>query len=847
MRPALLRLLKRPSAVSVLDSLISKSISIEQLESKNKCLRCSLRRVHQNASARHWEVDEPRNETSTHLNQSPTSRPYSFHVYNIQSPQNTGHDCTMRQDNAPTSSMANNDASLRLDLQPDKLEFESDIGHTQDMGSRLVDDPAYRQRMDLWEQLLRYRQRHYGDRGTLDIWIALTDRVDGVDLPVVGEQADFFWHSFVDLGLKREVIMGEIMAYAMELWKETGSRWDKFYEVVVGGYLERGMIQHAIRWHKKLQYPHLSCPNDIMRVFEPALTMINGSTKIVLPTTTTRRSVSPGISAFKSICRLTDGHQIYGRVISQLLNLGRVEDAFSLHSFLVERHDHPQTYEEILPLLECAKELSPRKFYELQAYSKDRFPDRMTSAEGSAPAEEDDKREPSGIAWLQEKPFKDELGARLFATKALAFETTVAGLRMFGVQAIGPQSLREMAVRAQGSQDIIARLRELHRAGISIGDSVFARLIRKLASENRNILLSDLLHSDQHPDVLEDAVMQESLLISYYIARDWRPYNMTLAILTEILDDGSKLSNIHFRKFIASGEWASASKIVDEMTLNGQKLTQESVDFMVKHTLTPRRPGVGPIQGTDVPSSKEVSFVFRVLQRVVPMGTSVSPDLWIEMLKRLGMTNHWDELRRCCLWLARQYSAGPKPSDAVSFIINSTDQPRREADGVARNDGDRMLQAVFSKNMQAAIVAWGFKMRVSPNPDHKSYSALGVENLVPWVRGLVLLRELEHNGIRLWHSWIRRACRHRLAVLFGHSRQSSRHMNRMLRRECPYSPERVIADIDRVWGHPPLFSGQQDDLSQLVNPPSSNMSQRRTGRTLWREARLKGAAFVKTK
>ncbi|KAF4165336.1 hypothetical protein CNMCM6936_007944 [Aspergillus lentulus] len=754
----------------------------------------------------------------------------------------------MRQDNAPTSSMANKDASLRFDLQPDKLDFESDIGHTQDIGTRLVDDPVYRQRLDLWEQLLRYRQRHYGDRGTLDIWIALTDRVEGVDLPVVGEQADFFWHSFVDLGLKREVIMGEVLAYALELWKRTGSRWDKFYEVVVGGYLERSMTQHAIRWHKKLQHPHLSCPNDIMKVFYPALTMINESTKIVLPTTITRRSVSPGISAFKNICRFTDGHQIYGCAIPQLLKLGRVEDAFSLHSFLVERHDHPRIYEEIQPLLQCAKELSPRKFYELQAYSKCRFPDRATSAEESAPAKEDDTRESSGKVWLQEKPFKDELGARLFATKALAFETTVAGLRMFGVQAIGPQSLREMAVRAQGSQDIVARLRELHRAGISIGDSVFARLIRKLASENRDILLSDLLHSDQHPDVLEDAVMQESLLISYYIARDWRPYNMTLAILTEIFDDGSKLSNIHFRKFIASGEWASASKMLDEMTLNGQKLAKESVDFMIKHTLTPRRPGVGPVQGTDVSSSKEVSFVFRVLQRVVPMGTSVSPDLWIEMLKRLGMTNHWDELRRCCLWLARQYSAAPKPSDAVSLIINSTDRPRCGAGGAPRDDGDRMLQAVFSKNMQAAIVAWGFKMRVSPNPDHEGYSALGLENLVPWVRGLVLLRELEHNGIRLWHSWIRRACRHRLAVLFGHSRQSSRHMNRMLRRECPYSPERVIADIDRVWGNPPLFNGQQDDdLSQLVNPPSSNMSQRRTGRTLWREARLKGAAFVKTK
>ncbi|KAF7162925.1 hypothetical protein CNMCM6106_000050 [Aspergillus hiratsukae] len=649
-----------------------------------------------------------------------------------------------------SSSVAERDPSLRFDLQPDKLDFESDIGHTQGIGTRLVDDPAHRQKLELWEQLLRYRQRHYGDRGTLDIWVALTDRVEGVDLPVVGEQADFFWHSFVDLGLKREAILGEVLAYALELWKRTGRRWDKLYEVVVGGYLER------------------------------ALTMSNESTKIVLPTTATRRSVSPGIGAFKNICRLTDGHQIYGCAISQLLQLGRVEDAFSLHSFLVERHDHPQTYEEFQPLLQCAKELNLRKFYEkLEAYSKNRFPDRVASADESGAAEEDDTRESSGKVWLQEKPFKDELGARLFATKALAFETTVAGLKMFGVQAIGPQSLREMAVRAQGSQDLVARLRELHKAGISIGDSVFARLIRKLASENRDILLSDLLHSDQHPDVLEDAAMQESLLISYYIARDWRPYNMTLAILGEIFDDTSKLWDIHFRKFIASGEWASASNVVDEMTLSGRKLAQESVDFMVKHALTPRRPGVGPVQGIDLSSSKEVSFVFRVLQRVVPMGTSVSPDLWIEMLKRLGMTNHWDELRRCCLWLARQYSAAPKPSDAASLIISSTDLSRRETDGVARDDGDRMLQAVFSKNMQAAIVAWGFKMRVSPNPDHEGYSALGHENLVPWVRGLVLLRELEHNGIHLWRSWIRRACRHRLAVLFGHSRQSSRHINRL--------------------------------------------------------------------
>lgn len=160
-----------------------------------------------------------------------------------------------------------------------------------------------------------------------------------------------------------------------------------------------------------------------------------------------------------------------------------------------------------------------------------------------------------------------------------------------------------------------------------------------------------------------------------------------------------------------------------------------------------------------------------------------------------------------------------------------------------------MLRAIFNPRMQMAIVAWGFRMRPSSKPDTKTYNPFNVEgeNLVPWVRGLVLLRELEQKGVRLRLGVIRRACRHRLAVLFGRPRHSSRRWNRLLRRENPYSAERVVGDMRRAWG-PSLFSDREvRNMHRLVNPPTSKMSLRRTRRTLWREANLRGRAFLNSR
>lgn len=843
MRPALLRLLRRPSAVSILDCLVSTPSGIEQLESRYKCLRCQSRSVQQNTGLCQTQLNLVDDETPARRRRA---RAKSFRIHEIEPPWSNA------------SNVSLDDFTKLLKLQPEKLEFESDVGHTDDLGTRLVDQPSYRLNFALWEVLLRYRQRHYGDEGTLEIWKGLTIRVDSVLLPVIGERADFFWRSFIGAGLKKDSFLKDLADYALELWKATGNRWGGFYDSVVGGFLERGMLQQAVEWHKTLQNPHLAHPNDILRVLELAMAScpLSDTTSLIVPHRNVGRRMSPGVRAFQDICRATDGHRIYGPVISNLLKHGYSMDALLMHGFLTERQDHPRDFEEIQPLLDYAEKYeSPAVFKGLQEYARHRFESQPVSngPEKASPQESHPKGK--GGRWLKHKPTKDEFAARLFATHALTFDMIVGGLQMFGVRAIGPQPLREMAARAHGCQDLLEKLNKLQKAGISTGDSVFARLVRKLATEDRWFLLSELVSTDQHPDVFENAALQESLLTQYYVARDWQQYNMALAILDLVSGEGPEMFNVHFRKHIAAREWSAAAKIVDDMTLRGKTLANQSMEFLIAQVLTPRRRGVGPAAGCGGHAEDEVGFLFRIFRRVVPAGVFVPPELWIELLKRLGMTRRWDRFRELSLWIAQYYAPSTErsnPSGMGSFPPSG----RSSATGMGpppSRPGDRMLERIFNPQMQAAIVAWGFMMRLSSKPETKACripSLIEQENgnpiVVPWVRGLALLRELEREGIRLREQEIRRACRQRLAVLFGRPRHSSRRWNRLLRRENPYDVHQVLADVARAWGCS-LFGDQENDVERLVNPPSSKMSQRRTHRTLFREVHFEKGAFVQSK
>ncbi|KAN0075838.1 hypothetical protein V8E54_007108 [Elaphomyces granulatus] len=837
MRLALPRLLKRPSAVSFLKNPKSQTLSIEQLDHSVKCLRCQVRGIQLRASLCKDPLSKIRLELPVLHNESVTRCP-KFHVYDLG------------KQNSVFPGEAKLHASYPIEkrktqwaIDPETLEYESDVGHFYDIGSRLVDTELHRHDFELWEELLRYRQRHYGEKGTLDIWEGLTQRALGVDLPVAGARADLFWESFIEAGLKREWLLNEVTNYAWQLWKRTGKRWHRFHETVVCGFLDRGLPSEAVRWHSKLQKPHLSHPNDIARVLGAALSCVAQPTMNLFLSERNLFSSRPGLQAFKAICCATKGHKIYRIAISTLMERGRPLDALFMHEFLVNRQDTPSDFEDVRPLWEYVESCMPRdngkdkndvmeSRRQLQMFCKTAFKrqiDLETNPTDSQPPNmpTGETKEAAEGGWIREKQFKDEFGARLFATKPLTFDMILSGLQMFGVPAIGPLSLKEMALRSNGPKDILSKIERLRKAGIMIGDSVFSRLVRRLASENRGILLQDLLHSDQHPEVMDDAGLQESLLLSYYTARDWRPYNMTLVILNEILGGHIELFDVHFRKHIAAEEWNNASGLVNNICQQGKALSSNSIDFMIKQLLAPRVKGTAHFRRSRRRNVDEIGFVIQILQQVANLDGTISPDFWVEVLKRLGMTNRWDELRKLCHWLSYQYSAANK------YPISTLDSEKR---GQAINmlaHKQSVLPRVFSRQMQMAIVAWGFKLRPQTcmTTEYRPFAVEG-ESLVPWVRGLVLLRELQERGIWIWNSLVRRACRQRLRVLFGRPRYSVRRWNKLLRRENTYSAQKVIGDLIKVWG-PSLFDGQEErDLEGLVNLPSTKMSSRRTRRNV---------------
>ncbi|KAL3430778.1 hypothetical protein BDV09DRAFT_177898 [Aspergillus tetrazonus] len=781
MRPALLRLLKRPSALSVLDSLVSSPPGIEHLESRlhKTCLHCySSPSASSNPQFRTPRL--PPEDKDSDVSTIPSN--FRFHPIQIQPANPT-------LENESTGN-ANGQQSLWKDLgtQLERLDYESDIGHTDDVGTRLVDDPAHQNDFELWLELLRYRQRHYGDTGTLHIWEGMTKRVGGLQLPVDGESADFFWQSFVNYGLKREATLNEVVDYALELEHRTGKLWPKLYQSIVGTFVKLGMANQALKWHKRLQKAHTPSDRDIAECFTAALLDYDSSRRAYV-------GLRARVAAFREICKHTNGHQVYGQVISALMASGKSKELLRMHEFLVGQGDHPRSIEELEPVLEYVRIFSNNATKaRLERYCDERFGrDNAADSSVSLPSSTTDRSPAVGVKdQLEENGLKDDFGARIFATKALSIEMIIAGFKTFHIPAIGPQSLREMARRACGSHDILEKLEQLEQGKISVGNSVFVRLLRRLAREKEEILLSDLIHSDQHHDVLEDYETQASLLVSHYAARDWRQYNLTLVVLKELLGEGSKLLNIHFQKHLAAGEKDLAAQAVTEMLAQGFTLEPATLTFMINYLFGPRKPGRKAVNQPNLRSTHSLPSAFRYLQNIALTGTSVPVKLWVELLKRYGMVGRWEELRACCLWLARRYSTIPStPRDDVR----------------ASKRDPLILQQIFDRHMQEAIVSWGFIIEPPTMLKSKDYHATGMhgERLVPFVRGILLLRELRSKGIDIQSPLVRRVSKRRLVMLYGPPFFSNRKRNRTLRALNPYPADRLIEDVNRAWGEPELF------------------------------------------
>ncbi|PGH02508.1 hypothetical protein AJ79_07621 [Helicocarpus griseus UAMH5409] len=844
MQLALQKLLRTRSSLSLLSSLLAAPVGVDQFPSKGKCIRCAVHRT-KSRQDRSDAADLPREDSigarrgpqrSYHAKPQklhgsrPTTATHkrrSGHISDSQRyfsaravPATADYSTVRGRKTAPESlallnhpDESDTPISKNWLSDPQRMKFESDVGHSRDIGSKLVDNPRFADDFELWKNLLLYRKRHDAIDGVMDIWRGLRERGKPVDLPVVGPHALFFWGNLLSVGRKRGQFLEEIHAYASQL-KQSGTMWDEeeYYKSIVVELFKEGRYSQAVQWHERLKDTHITHQNELLlQLFEHA---------------TKARS---GLRAFRKICRTFEDHQIYSIVVPSLSRARMLADAFAMHNFLVQRNDLPQTFKDVEPLVRHLKRFGSQK--EKETFSNVMNHHGLFQNEalmvslpfGRKDATDRDADDTTKVRGEEGEGVivNEALGARLFATNSFKFGLILEGIRAFGATGIGPQTLRQMALKAGNADVLLDQIESLKREGISIGNSAFSKVVYRLALEGNESVLDELIRSDLHPDVLENVETLEELLTSSSMADDHPRASMLLKVLSLLPTEDPYNYNIMLRNAIHMGDSEGLPRILDEMCEHDVKVSKRSFCLMTERILPPRRAGLQ--KSRDMQHLDSVLYLIELFQNMVRKGFEIPPIYWKEALKQLGMAADWHDFRKICHWLVHAYS----PIDSKLSNPRSLD-PILPEDPIHQIDDKLLLPAahpmsplrqLFSPQFQKAIIAWGFNLEPNAKERHYNpFSETGEEELIPWLRGHVLLRELKERGVIVQLNTVRKITRQRFAVLFGEYRESSRPKNRMLRYTNPWTLQEILRDIDKVWGFSLFGEMAEQDLEALVNP-----------------------------
>ncbi|KAI9837763.1 MAG: hypothetical protein M1819_006697 [Sarea resinae] len=841
MRPALQRLLERPSGLQLLQTLIAPLNTLTPIRLHSRpCYRCGGSTL-TGRNARRW-LSLPAQALQENDVQDPCERSGNAPVQR-DAVKNENEETNVFK--APGTSNA-----LALEISNgfstvERIEFESDVTDTSSTELRLVDDPRFNHDFELWLRILEFRQRRQGEEGVLDVWKGIQQR--NICLPTVGERADELWTTFLELGFARSAVLEEICLYAFRLHRDTRLRWPKLYETVIGHFLCT-RPGDAYQWHRRLRVHHPPRPEH----FKDLVCLGLGDTQ------------SRGV--LRRLYKDIGQSDIYTTIIPLLCQQGLYSEALRWHIFLLGHKDIPPDTRSVKPLIQHLKlfqnpEPLKRAFESLEkaglSFEK---PALEEPREDSVLSREKMNLILGETYHIRPKEFSDEFGARLFATKAFSVDVILSGMGALGVGAIGPLSMKELAMREEDPKAIVQRLTQLDEAGISIGTSVFSQCVKNAAISNDAQLLYDIITSDQHPDVLEDTPFQESLLTFYHKNSDWRKFNRTLAILTVHDPDSgpTHVWNSLLRTYLQTSNFPTAQRTFGEMRRRGVYIEPETLKAVSRVILRNRakhkRPDTwfrGPNANGET-ANDDLGQLTRFWLGALQEGYKLPPSYWTEIIRRYGMTGRLHELEKLIWHLVTWYSPRqsssrvsrtarmeasdlssiflPDPTTTTSTTTTTTttttpttgipntliipsvpsaqsalpaDLPIIPESHHYYNEADfSALNTIFSPSFQRALVAWSFKSisDLSPSASRARQQGITADPIPPYARGLHLLAQLRRHGVHVHTSLVRKVVRARLVTLFGTARVSDKRENRVAASKNPWGLEEMVRVLDGVWG-----------------------------------------------
>jgi len=619
-----------------------------------------------------------------------------------------------------------------------------------------------------------------------------------LELPTTGEHAVKLWSTIASVAIQYN-LLHEVWQYAVALAKKTSRRYEGLYEVIIGYYLRTQPAQ-VLPWHRKFRQLNLPAAGSLANLVDDAVQ--------------TKRS----LKTFRRLYNESEDRAVYDRMIPHLCERGLQEEAVLWHRNLMKVNDLPSDASVVDPLRdylalsgdqEVLREVTndlvtrgvsfaktiPRTLQPNTKISREMMSRMLGESHGVTP-----------------KVISDRFSARMFATRAFSIDFAIAGLTSFGFDALGPLSMRELALRCKGAEEILARITQLENLKVQLSPCVYVQLVRRLAAEGRESMLEAILQSDQHPDVYDDHKLQRQLLEQYVQTQDWPQVHRTLTILTAFHEEPEvEAWNMILRTHMTHGNVRRVREVFDDMLANGIKIKAGTVKCSFFKLLRPRNSGKRPV--TLHRHFDDLAFVTVMWLKILQSGGRIPVAAWSQIHNYYGMEGRIHELERLTLWLVQFYSR--QALAALSGQNNRTPGFRRlnvtsvrQSKAISPNDWHDDLKKMFGSVRQSAIVSWAFKtIGWGPNKletlrrRDRLAPATTQPNLgryEPWARGVALLRVMKQCGIPVGQATVRKAVRQCLLILFGPGR-SNRLDNRAAVKRNTMSLPYMVRYLNAVW------------------------------------------------
>ena len=707
------------------------------------------------------------------------------------------------------------------------LESEQAPQHAEANGAALLNPTNEAQ---IWLETLRSQQRHNGSQGIQETFKRMVE--SGFDIPSTSQIANEIWTRILQAGLQNDAFLEEVLEYAALQQAKTGHSYPDLYRTIIGSKLRIDPL-NVTWWHNKLRVTFPPCHDDYKLLLAQAIE-------------------SDRLRVFEKIFAKHQLHPMYDIIVPQLCLAQMYETAFRWHFLLLKSQDLPSKFASLEPLLvHYSKTMNDRKVEALiwstlaSGHTLEAPLSKFARSQFQLPiSQEILNRQLGAVHGIGPKAFSDSLCARFFATKLFRVETVINGLQMMATECIGSDSLREIVARDDCDCASICRhLELLRKAGISIDSSKYSTLVQQAAIGNSKKLLRSLLENDIHPAAYEDLNVLEELYTMHYYRKERAQAQMLLATMTSEVPDASLQThsiNIRLRCLLRLQKPEQVKSLLEKMKRDFIPLTPKSSRHFRVLLLQKRRKHR---LGRPSVTLQNLHLVTAVMRHTLQSGGEVPIVAWREILRRLGMFGLLREFRSLALWIVEQYSnhapsahslspayssrpardpmrgdTGPQTQPLTTTrVLHSTGVPSRQRVFEKLSIATQLNQ-LFTKQAQIEIVAWGFHQGAKQTV-RSNLHAMRHNNQTQWTWGLLLLQELRAGGVQVQKDLIAKACKQRLAQLFG-SRTSSRRLNRLARSmnnqriasgdvQAQYGA--YVQRMENIWGKD-LFLGDAKNL-----------------------------------